>query len=287
MLRFIKIERGKGYVGMALTYDIAIDGAVLDSVAHKQTKVLPITEERHTLKFVVKGQSQPEIEIPAGNDSLVFEAKIKMGLITNHLVPKYIGTFDGSSVNIDECSDRAVWKCCDAYIAEKEKDIMTYIHEFRSSSASFRDVTEKVALCLLQKELIDYKVKAKFRDTLSSYDMFLYVELDDNGTIKLYNCETRDRTYCTDINISGWNKEKRYAFKSFLAESVVQYWLSSSNYRTFRDTLRAQEYTKISLESQPFEKDKVSWSYKLDAVRGFLYSIDYVGRIWLHLIYAY
>lgn len=280
MLRFIKIQRTK-FLAIAVPLEIAIDGEIVDSISYKGTSIFPITEGSHKLNFVFKGTEQPVTEIPDGTDNLVFEDKLKMGLIVNHAVLKCIGTFDASNVKVDECSWVAVKKCSDVYEAQKREEILAYLNEFREKPAALQAVTENVAEWLLENELVHFQTRGEKVGPF--YSISLTLEFDHkNGTINCQNDNTKSITPCLTINTStGWSKEKKYAFESALAERVANYWRQYSNNKRLEE--RTYSWNKPDITFYAFEEDRAQWSYRLDPINGYWYSVRGLGNLYFYI----
>lgn len=278
MLRFVKIQR-KAFMALAVPFEIAIDGEIVDSISYKRTSIFPIAEGLHQLNFVFKGTKQPVTEIPDGTDNLVFEDKLKMGLLVNHAVLKYVGTFDASSINVDDdCAFDAVKKCYNTYKAQKRREILAYLNEFRANTAAFQNATNGAAEWLLENELVKFRGRGE-KIINSTYSMFLTLRVDQrNGDINWYNYNTDSTTRCLTIsNITGWSKERKYAFESALAESVACYWQQYGNNKRLEE--RTSSYDKPRVKFSTFEEEGVVWSDHLDSIKGYCYSIEGLGRI--------
>lgn len=276
MLRFIKIER-RTLAGFHISVNLAIDSEVVCSIPYKGTVILPITEGRHTISFVASGRELPATEIPDGMDNLAFEDKRKVGIYGVALGLDCVGTFDASNVNVDECPFGAVKKCYDVYEAQKRAEILAYLNEFRAKPAALQAVTERVAEWILENELVH--VKTRGHKVGPWHAMSLTLEFDHkNGTINCRNDGMQSIAHCLTINTTtGWSKERKYAFENALAERVANYWCQYSNNKRLEE--RTYSWDKPEVIFKTFEEDRAQWSYRLDPINGYWYSIKGLGYL--------
>ena len=276
MLRFVKIQR-KAFMALAVPFEIAIDSEIVDSISYKRTSIFPIAEGLHQLNFVFKGTNQPVTEIPDGTDNLVFEDKLKMGLLTNQAVLKYVGIFDASSVKIDDCPPKAVKKCCDTYAKRKKYEIYHYLEEFRRNPRALETITQRVVQSLLDKELVYFRTQGRALGI--QYAMDFKIQFDhNNGNISWYNYYTKSETYCLTINIDGWDEAKKYAFHSALTEQVGDYcqWRSNSEIQ-----YKTGSYDRPEVIFSKFEN--IGWLDGLDPINGYYYSMRNLGDIFIRI----
>lgn len=91
----ITINRPSSFMGCLIPYDVFVDNCFIGTVANGETKQFPLYYGSHfvELKHGLNGGSQ-QIIINDTQKNLVFECKLKMGLVTNKIDFKLVNYYN-------------------------------------------------------------------------------------------------------------------------------------------------------------------------------------------------